>query len=71
MIPPGISGLAAHLMDHDMYALDPGTAGDVIIQSLFADESAYRGILAGLCLLIWGMLGSLVTAARVRREMIP
>jgi ABC-type transport system involved in multi-copper enzyme maturation permease subunit len=71
MIPPAISGLAAHLMNHDMYALDPATAGEVIIQALFADESMYRGILAGLCLLVWGMLGSLVTAARVRREMIP
>lgn len=71
IIPQAISGLAAHLMHHDMYALDPGTAGEVVIAALFAEETMYRGILAGICLLVWGMLGSLVTAARVRREMIP
>jgi len=70
-IPQGISGLAAYLMHNEMYALDPGNAGEVIITALFGDESMFRGVMAGLCLLVWGGLGAFVTSARVRREMIP
>ena len=56
---------------HDGYGIDPGKAGDHVIAALFEDESVRRGIVSALSLVIWGALGALVTAARVRREMTP
>lgn len=53
------------------YALDPGNAIDDVLAALFENDGARYGIVGGLCLLAWGALGSLVTASRVRKEMIP
>ncbi len=53
------------------YALDPGTAGDDLVAMLFGEEDLDYGVVGAIALLIWGALGSLVTSARVRREMIP
>jgi ABC-type transport system involved in multi-copper enzyme maturation permease subunit len=56
---------------HDGYALSPGQAVDDVIAALFDDESAGRGAVGAVSLVVWGALGALVTSARVRREMIP
>lgn len=56
---------------HDGYALSPGQAVDDIINALFDNDSVSHGLVGALSLVVWGVLGSLVTAARVRREMIP
>lgn len=53
------------------YVLSPGEAVEDVISALFDDDPARYGVVAGLVLLAWGMLGALVTSARVRREMIP
>jgi ABC-type transport system involved in multi-copper enzyme maturation permease subunit len=66
------SAASALIWGEDGYALDPGTAGEFVIEALFdLSTTRIQGILAGLCLVVWGALGSLITAARVRREMIP
>jgi hypothetical protein len=53
------------------YALDPGNATDDVVAALFEDDAVRYGIVGGMCLVVWGALGSLLTATRVRREMIP
>jgi ABC-type transport system involved in multi-copper enzyme maturation permease subunit len=73
IIPQAIAGLSTVVLSIDHYALDVGMAGEYVIEALFDhDVGAHRGgVLAALCLCIWGVLGALVIAARVRREMIP
>jgi ABC-type transport system involved in multi-copper enzyme maturation permease subunit len=66
-----IPSLISELVLNSEYALDPGNACDDVIAALFNDQSAIRGLVGGAALLGWGALGALVTAARVRREMIP
>jgi ABC-type transport system involved in multi-copper enzyme maturation permease subunit len=53
------------------WALSPGQGVDQVIAAFFEEEGAGHGAVAGLCLLVWGALGAVTTAARVRREMIP
>lgn len=53
------------------YAFSPGQAVEDIITSLFESGMARYGFVAGCVLLAWGALGAWVTAARVRKEMIP
>jgi ABC-type transport system involved in multi-copper enzyme maturation permease subunit len=67
-IPSGVSEL---IWRFDGYALDPGTAGENLITALFDDDSISRGVVGAIVLAVWGALGSLVTSARIRREMIP
>jgi len=55
----------------DVFALDPGTAIKDMLAMFFADEDPYYGITGGLCLVVWGALGTTVTALRVQREMTP
>jgi len=56
---------------HGGYALDPKHAVDDVIAAFFENDGAVYGMVGAFSLVIWGVLGSLVTAARVRREMIP
>jgi ABC-type transport system involved in multi-copper enzyme maturation permease subunit len=55
----------------DPWALGPGQGVDQLIDALFGEHTVGHGVLAAVCLLAWGALGAYVTAARVRREMIP
>lgn len=68
MIPQAIAGI---IWRGDGYALDPARAVDQVLITLFDSEDIDRGIVAALVLLAWGVLGALVTATRVRREMTP
>ena len=68
MIPQAISGI---IWRGDGYALDPARAVDQVIATLFDSEDVQYGLVAALVLVVWGILGALVTAARVRREMTP
>jgi ABC-type transport system involved in multi-copper enzyme maturation permease subunit len=67
-IPSAASQL---IWGHGGYALDPKQAVDDVIAALFESEDAVYGVVGALTLVVWGVLGSLVTATRVRREMIP
>ena len=53
------------------YALDPGTACEDLIATLFDGYGVGYGIVGAITLIIWGTLGALITSARVRKEMIP
>jgi ABC-type transport system involved in multi-copper enzyme maturation permease subunit len=53
------------------YALDPKQAVDDVLAALFENDGAVYGAVGAITLVVWGALGSLVTATRVRREMIP
>jgi ABC-type transport system involved in multi-copper enzyme maturation permease subunit len=53
------------------YALDPATAIEDLIAALFEGDAARYGVVGGITLMAWGVIGALVTSARVRREMIP
>jgi ABC-type transport system involved in multi-copper enzyme maturation permease subunit len=55
----------------DAYGLSPGMAVEHVIAALFDDDRAGHGLFGGVSLVAWGILGALVTAARVRREMTP
>jgi hypothetical protein len=52
------------------FVLGPGSAANAVLESLFERGSAY-GIWGAFVLLAYGGAGWLVTAARVRKEMIP
>jgi len=67
VIPNAISGI----FWGNEYGLDPGQAGDDLIAALFDEDTVTNGIIGAVSLLAWGALGALLTAARVRREMIP
>ena len=55
----------------DVWALGPGQGVEHLIDALFGEHTAGHGVVGALCLVAWGVLGALVTSARVRREMIP
>lgn len=55
----------------DAWALSPGQGVEQLIEALFQEHTAVHGAVAAVCLLAWGALGMMITAARVRREMIP
>lgn len=55
----------------DPYALSPGTAVEHLIAALFDEHDVGYGVVAAVALAVWGTLGALVTATRVRREMTP
>jgi ABC-type transport system involved in multi-copper enzyme maturation permease subunit len=68
VIPSLVSQL---IWRHDPYGLSPGEAVDHIITALFDGYQIGHGVVGGISLLAWGVLGALVTSARVRREMTP
>jgi ABC-type transport system involved in multi-copper enzyme maturation permease subunit len=55
----------------DVWALGPGQGVEHVIAALFEELGTARGLVGAACLVGWGTLGAVVTAARVRREMIP
>lgn len=65
------SAISEFLFRADEYALDAATGGEYMIAMLFDNDSVKHGVLGGVVLLAWGVIGWLVTSARVRREMIP
>jgi hypothetical protein len=66
------SGAAELILRHShVYSLAAGTASEDLIATLFDEESLRYGVVAGIVLVAWGILGLLVTSKRVRREMIP
>jgi len=71
VVPSALSEIIQYFWGGGGYSLDPGSAIDDVIAALFEGDAAGRGVTGAICLLIWGMLGALVTSARVRREMIP
>ncbi|NIO29798.1 MAG: ABC transporter permease subunit [Candidatus Latescibacteria bacterium] len=56
---------------HHGYALDPGQASEDVISALFDNDNVSQGVVGAFALVVWGVLGSFVTATRIRREMIP
>ena len=68
VIPKALSEL---IFTSRAYAFSPGQAVDDVITALFEHGMASYGVVAGFVLVLWGALGAWVTAARVRREMIP
>ena len=69
LIPAGVSELI--FRNSVPYAFDVGTASEDMIAMLFGDEDLQFGMAGVVALAVWGVLGLLVTSARVRREMIP
>jgi ABC-type transport system involved in multi-copper enzyme maturation permease subunit len=68
----GIPNIVSEILwSGEGYALSAGRAIDDVIATFFDDLSLKYGVVSGLCLVLWGALGAWVTAARVRREMIP
>jgi len=65
------SALSQIIWRDSIYALDPETACDDLIATLFDGYRASYGIVGAITLVAWGTLGALVTSARVRKEMIP
>lgn len=63
--------IAEVIWRHDAYGLSPGKAVEHVIAALFDEDSVSHGIVGGIVLATWGMLGALVTSARVRKEMTP
>lgn len=55
----------------DEFSLEPWTALEDMIASLFEGYDAIYGVEAAICLVVWCALGALVTSMKVRREMIP
>lgn len=70
-IPNAASEIIQYFWDGGRYLMDPGTAVDEVIEALFEGSAAGYGVAAAICLVVWGILGVLVTSTRVRREMIP
>ncbi len=68
LIPGIISGL---IWRADAYGLDPGTAVDHVIAALFNERDISYGIVGAVTLVVWGLIGAVGAAARVRREMTP
>lgn len=71
IVPSAVSETIQYLWGGAAYPLDPGSALDEVIAALFEGDAAGYGVAGALCLVTWGVLGALVTSARVRREMIP
>ena len=71
VIPNVTSEIIQYIWGGGEYLLDPGSAIDHVIAALFEGDAAGYGVTGAICLVVWGMLGALVTSARVRREMIP
>jgi ABC-type transport system involved in multi-copper enzyme maturation permease subunit len=53
------------------YGLSPGKAVSHVIAALFDNDSVSYGLAGAVSLVLWGCLGALVTASRVRKEMTP
>jgi ABC-type transport system involved in multi-copper enzyme maturation permease subunit len=68
IIPASLAGI---IWRGSSYALDPGTACEDLIATLFDGYDVSFGIVGAITLVVWGALGALVTSARVRKEMIP
>ncbi|MFQ5510793.1 MAG: ABC transporter permease [Candidatus Krumholzibacteriia bacterium] len=68
VIPSAISDI---IWPRGGYALDAGEAVKDLITALFEGSWIEYGVVGALSLVVWGTLGALVTAARVRREMTP
>jgi hypothetical protein len=65
------ASLAEIIWRGSSYALDPGTACEDLIATLFDGYDVSFGFVGAITLVVWGALGALVTSARVRKEMIP
>ena len=55
----------------DPYGLSPSKAVEHVISMLFDDDRVSYGVVGAISLMVWGILGALVTATRVRKEMTP
>lgn len=53
------------------YTLGPGRSAEVMLETLFNNREFDRGIAAGVVLILYGALGTVVTMLRVRKEMTP
>ena len=63
--------VAGHVQDPTGTAVDAELVPGQRLKELFEGPDAGYGVTGAICLVIWGTLGMLVTAVRVRREMIP
>jgi len=70
-IPNSASDIIEYFQGGGEYLMDPGTAVDELIAALFQGGGAGHGVTGAIWLVVWGILGMLVTSARVRREVIP
>ena len=68
VVPAAVSAI---IWRDDGYPLDAGAAVDDLIVALFDNEDVNYGVVGAFVLVVWGVLGAMVTMARVRREMIP
>jgi ABC-type transport system involved in multi-copper enzyme maturation permease subunit len=68
VIPDIVSQIVWH---GDGYGLSPAKAVDHVIHALFDNEDLDYGVFGAVSLVVWGVLGALVTSARVRKEMTP
>lgn len=68
MLPDAVAGV---IFGSDAPALGPGRATADLLGTLFDSVELWRGIVAGIVLLAYGVAGGVVTVLRVKREMIP